>query len=673
MFFKKSPKPYPHSFAKRLTWRIMLTFLVFMGLASYIFYKIGKESFLIASGSICQEYLENHSERVQRILSDINVASVNTIPMIEEHLDKPDQLQSIMERMIDLNPYLRSCGISFIENYYPQKGRWYCPFAVRNEDGSIETRTLGDAKYNYLEQEWFTQVVAQDSAQWSKPFFDDDKQETPLVSYLVPIHNKQGQTVAVLGADLSLNWLSEKLCEGFQFSYKKLSAEDDDDDDFNDKERAYFFIIDKEGNYLAHPDHKRVIKANYFAEAKAVSDSIAEYVGQQMTKRTEGYYNKEDNGHDLVINGQNSFIYYMPIEDIDWSIAFVIPTLLIQILLGIIGAVLLILISIGLLIIFIVGHIVIRRATFPIKILSYAADEIAKGQFNTPLPSVKSHDEIHLLRDSFEGMQHSLTQYIAELQDTTAQKSAIENELKIAHDIQMAMLPKTFPPYPERNDVDIFGMVTPAKGVGGDLFDFFIRDQQLFFCIGDVSGKGIPAALFMAVTRSLFRNIAAHVTEPDIIVSSLNNALVDGNETNMFVTIFVGVLNLNTGHLQYCNGGHNAPLLVGRDVGTLSCEPNLPIGVLAGFKYKLQEVSLDQYTTIFLYTDGLNEAEDCNHKLFGDNRVWNIARQALADGAHQPEQLINRMNQAIHTYVGSAEQSDDLTMLGIQYTGTSNS
>lgn len=671
MFFKKSPKPYPRSFARRLTWRIMLTFLVLMGLASYIFYKVGKESFLIASENICSEYLESHTESVRRILSDIYVASVNTAPMIEEHLNQPDQLQNIMERMVELNPYLRSCGISFIENYYPQKGRWYCPYAVRNEDGSIEKRRIADAKHDYLKQEWFTQTLAQDSAQWSKPFFDDGNQEMPLVSYLIPIHDKQGRTVAVLGADLSLNWLSEKLCEGVLISYNSFN-EDNDDDDFNDKEHIYFFIIDKEGNYIAHPDHKRVIKANYFAEARAASDSIAEYVGRQMTDRVQGQYNKEDNGNNLVINGQNSFIYYMPIKHIDWSIAFVIPTFMIQVILGIIGVVLMFLITLGLMIIFIVGHIVIKRSTLPIKLLSWAAGEIAKGQFNTPLPRVDSHDEIHLLRDSFERMQHSLTQYIAELQETTAQKSAIESELKIAHDIQMAMLPKTFPPYPERNDVDIYGMVTPAKGVGGDLFDFFIRDQQLFFCIGDVSGKGIPAALFMAVTRSLFRNIANHVTEPDHIVSTLNNALIDGNETNMFVTVFVGVLNLNTGHLQYCNGGHNAPLLVGRDVGALSCEPNLPIGVLADFKYKLQEVNLDQYTTIFLYTDGLNEAEDCNHKLFGDNRVWNIARQALADGAHQPEQLINRMNQAIHTYVGTAEQSDDLTMLAIQYTGTSN-
>lgn len=141
-------------------------------------------------------------------------------------------------------------------------------------------------------------------------------------------------------------------------------------------------------------------------------------------------------------------------------------------------------------------------------------------------------------------MQHSLTHYVEELKETTASKAAIENELKIAHDIQMSMLPKTFPPYPERDDIDIFGTLKPAKDVGGDLFDFYIRDEKLIFCIGDVSGKGVPASLVMAMTRSLFRNISSHVTEPHLIVKALNDTMADDNDTNMFVTLFLGVLDL---------------------------------------------------------------------------------------------------------------------------------
>ena len=173
----------------------------------------------------------------------------------------------------------------------------------------------------------------------------------------------------------------------------------------------------------------------------------------------------------------------------------------------------------------------------------------------------------------------------------------------------------------------------------------------------------------MAVTRSLFRNVAAQESEPDRIIEALNKAQTEGNDTNMFVTVFIGVLDLATGLLHYCNAGHDAPLLVGRDVGALSCQPNLPIGINAAQKYVKQEVSIDAGTTIFLYTDGLNEAEDINHAQFGDLRIWNVSKKLLAAHEHQPRNFVEQMDRAVHDFVGDAEQSDDLTMLAIQYKG----
>jgi sigma-B regulation protein RsbU (phosphoserine phosphatase) len=330
-------------------------------------------------------------------------------------------------------------------------------------------------------------------------------------------------------------------------------------------------------------------------------------------------------------------------------------------------------------VVFFAGRRGIKKSSEPLRQLALSANEVAKGNFDTHLPKIKSRDEIHQLRDSFENMQQSLTLYVNELRDTTAQKAAMESELKIAHDIQMSMLPKTFPPYPERDDIDIYGMLTPAKAVGGDLFDFYIRDEKLFFCIGDVSGKGIPASMFMAVTRSLFRNISAHVVLPEHIAYALNNALTEGNETNMFVTLFTGVLDLATGHLHYCNAGHNAPLLVGCDVEDsvphadpqvreLPCLPNLPLGIMGEFQFEAQEVDLDPDTTIFLFTDGLNEAENAFHEQFGDERIMEVANRLLAQREHQPINITYEMFQAVHNFVNGAEQSDDLTMLAIQYT-----
>ena len=246
-------------------------------------------------------------------------------------------------------------------------------------------------------------------------------------------------------------------------------------------------------------------------------------------------------------------------------------------------------------------------------------------------------------------------------------KAAIENELHVASTIQKGMLPHYFPTYPDRDDVQLYASLTPAKDVGGDLFDFYIRDEKLFFCIGDVSGKGVPASLFMSVTRSIFRTVSARESMPECIMSTMNETIDDMNETNMFITLFVGVLDLPTGRLRYCNAGHDAPLLVGAGVGTLPCDANIPVGVMTAWKYTLQEVQILPGTTIFLYTDGLTEAEEANHAQFQTERINDVATRALANQQQEPKQLIGLMSDAVHQFVGNAEQSDDMTMMAIQY------
>jgi len=253
--------------------------------------------------------------------------------------------------------------------------------------------------------------------------------------------------------------------------------------------------------------------------------------------------------------------------------------------------------------------------------------------------------------------------------ELSEQKDRIAGELKIASDIQMAMIPKIYPPYPERNDIDVFGRLTPAKEVGGDLFDFYIRDEKLFFCIGDVSGKGIPASLYMMVTKALFRTISAHESAPEKIVSNLNDVMSEDNESNMFVTLFIGVLDLPTGRMYYCNAGHDAPILIGNTgAGMLPVDSNLPIGVMPKWKFSGQETVIDPDTSIFLYTDGLTEAEDKNHKQFDMDRVMEQAKKMQRERSFSPTVIIDNMTVAVHGFVNDADQSDDLTMLSIQYT-----
>jgi sigma-B regulation protein RsbU (phosphoserine phosphatase) len=253
------------------------------------------------------------------------------------------------------------------------------------------------------------------------------------------------------------------------------------------------------------------------------------------------------------------------------------------------------------------------------------------------------------------------------LREASAEKERVDSELRIARGIQESMLPKTFPPFSERKDVDIYASLVPAKEVGGDLYDFNIRDEKLFFCIGDVAGKGVPASLVMAVTRSLFRIVSDHEDQPETIVMDINESLFEMNDSDMFVTLFVGVLDLATGLLRYCNAGHEEPLLIGKGVGLLPSANNIPVGLMQGRSFEGQDAYIYPGTTIFLYTDGLTEAEDVTHAQYGKQRLTRTARQALASNKYDPETIVKVQTDALHSFVGNAEQSDDLTMLAIRY------
>ena len=248
-----------------------------------------------------------------------------------------------------------------------------------------------------------------------------------------------------------------------------------------------------------------------------------------------------------------------------------------------------------------------------------------------------------------------------------SQKERMTSELGIARTIQRAMLPKVFPPFADRPDLNVYGMVRPAKEIGGDLYDFYVRHEKLFFCVGDVSGKGVPASLVMATIRSLFRSITAHEERAHLIITQMNDTLAEQNDQNMFVTLFVGVLDLNSGQLSYCNAGHNAPVII-RNAQAECCaidvKPNLPVGIVTGFGYEEQKMELLHGDTLFLYTDGLTEAENKNHDQFGEERMMSSLTRAVS---LRPRQIVDRLENEVARFVGEAQQSDDLTMLAVRY------
>ena len=321
----------------------------------------------------------------------------------------------------------------------------------------------------------------------------------------------------------------------------------------------------------------------------------------------------------------------------------------------------------GLLLLFIFCTRAIYQIVKPLNQFAESAVSIAKGNLDTKLPDIHSEDELLQLRNAFEYMQASLKKHIEDLKATTASKERLQSELVIAHDIQMGMLTTVFP---ERDDLDLFASMTPAKEVGGDLYDFIIEGDEVFFIIGDVAGKGVPASLYMAVTRTLFRNLAGNYQSAANIMREMNHAIASSNDSMVFVTAFVGVLDLHTHHLIYCNAAHNAPALIEADGNCrlLDVDTNLPIGIEDHYRYEEQHMDFPENAALLLYTDGLTEAmyiaADGSRKLFGEERLLHdLAKTRQASAI----EVIDYLKQHVDVFADGTVQGDDLTMLFLRH------
>lgn len=255
-----------------------------------------------------------------------------------------------------------------------------------------------------------------------------------------------------------------------------------------------------------------------------------------------------------------------------------------------------------------------------------------------------------------QSVHNELQEAYNQLEETTKAKERIESELRIAREIQKHMLPRVFP---RRSDVDLYAMMTPAREVGGDLYGYALLDDMLYFCVGDVSGKGVPAALLMAEVTRMFRTLVDGHLKPDAIATRLNHALTEDNDQGMFVTMFIGLINLKTGRMDFCNAGHNPPLLNGE---YMKMETNTAIGLWPEVKFESEEVDNMRGKTLFVYTDGINEAENIHKEQFGGERLRALLQKDWGD-ARQTSETIHK---AIEDFVGEAEPSDDLTKMCIK-------
>ena len=631
--------------SSRITWRvigIMSSFNVLIIGAIIVFvFRVS-----LKNNDMRGQYVVDGIEgKIESLLWAVHVGAANNRDEIERNLGSPEQVFDALEREIIVNQFM-GCFAAFEPDYFEGQGRWFEAYLYHADSTRLERRQIGSPSHDYFNGPWYKKGLSLDRqglGYLTTPYFDNSVDSALYCSYVLPIVDPQGRKVGVYGIDLEYLWLNEVIGEVEKIVKREFL---DSEESLQDRDGNIYFSVqiidDKMGKILSSDSLDISI-------LQAKQEEVFDNLGMKDLKGTPYYAN------------------FKPIPFTDWTVVVIQHRDLVFTWGILLAFVILFCMGVGCLVIFFFTSRSIRQATKPLGFLSESAQEVARGNFDAPLPTFEHNDEVAQLSQSFGNMQQSLVKYIEELKETTAQKTSIERDLHIASGIQMGMLPNKFPSNSDRDDVQLYASLTPAKEVGGDLFDFYFRDEKLFFCIGDVSGKGVPASLFMAVTRSIFRTVSAHESLPDSIMTTMNKTIADMNKANMFVTLFVGVLDLPTGLLHYCNAGHDAPLLVGTGVGVLPCDANIPVGFMPRWKYSLQEAKIHAGTTIFLFTDGLTEAMDANEEQFKMERVNDVAAQALAHGQQEPEQLIGLMTQAVHQFVGDAEQSDDLTMMAIQY------
>lgn len=625
------------SFAKRLSLSIIGT-TVLLFLAATI--TLGIVSYSLAYDSAIKETtstMKSNFLEIEKVLGEVEAATNGNAWLAEKFCQNDTALLDVVSNLILSDSNIVSCAIGF-EPYsvYPEK-MFYCPFAYYDADRNVRTRMMGSDDYDYPLMDWFLIPKILGHEYWSEPSFDSDGSGRLVTSFSKPLYWKDGSFMGVIKADIDLQWLTDKI------------------QSMKPYENSFTILAGRNGAYISHIDESKILSETVFTESlsvgneKSISDIKRLMSGETGVMRV----NRPD---------FKGFFVYGPLNN-GWTAALVCSykdvfskaTRMnnISFLVGILG----------LLLLYITNKRIISRHAQPITEFAYSALNISQGNFKARIPDVKSDDELRRLHDSLDYMERSINEYIGELRTTTASNERYESELNVASAIQMQMLPKD---YPKFDGVDLHAMLHPAKEVGGDLYDFFVKDRLLYFVVGDVSGKGVPAALYMAITRSAFRFIAGLGLPVEGVVAKINNSFCDGNDSGMFVTMFVGCLNIDTLELNYCNAGHNPILIISPDgkPSYLHAKPNMAAGLFEDFPYQGESMTLERGSRLFIYTDGVTEAENRVKELYGEDRLDEFAKRE--DVNESSEQFLSNLVSSIKSFVKDNPQNDDITVMSIK-------
>lgn len=555
------------------------------------------------------------------------------------------EMRKVLQDIVLSEPYVYGTSMAF-EPYAFRKDSLYYAIYSYQVGGSIKTKFLGSNSYNYFEKEWYKKAKEQGKPIWTEPYYDQGGGDTLMCSYSVPLFREIGGKetfIGVITLDISISAIG-----------KAISA-------IKVYETGYAFLVSGNGTILYHHD-STLLNLNVFEMAEDTVNPRFKSLASRIKDSTE--MNK------VIILGTTTTTTKVEIlPSTGWYLVVVFPVSevfsdLIDFL-KYLGTIFLF----SVLAVFIVTILITRRLTKPLRKLVKATHEIGQGDFDLELPRLKRRDEIGVLANSFSVMLEKLKEYIETLQHTTAEKEKIESELNIAHTIQMGMLPREFP---LRTEFELFAILDSAKAVGGDLYDFFFLDKDhMFISVGDVSGKGVPASLFMTVVRTLFRSRTMDGQPLHQIMALVNKELCKDNPNFMFVTMVSGIINLRTGTVELCNAGHNLPLIMNREgqVKRLPLFAAIPLGIQEFHGYKVEKVQLSPGDRLVLYTDGITEALNSRGEFYNETLLT-----AVLTEHHRADvpTLVKQVVASIHQFADGVEQADDITLLILGYQKSSD-
>ena len=559
------------------------------------------------------------------------------------------------------------CAISIAYDYrcFNENTDYFMIYVYQDADGKLRKVRRGGPADRYTGFDWFVIPKLRGQSVWSEPYFDRVA-DTMMTTYSQILRDRQGRFIGIAGFDLSLERLNRLAERADVFGYGQE------------------MILSRFGRIIAYPENPEEDHSDPEFRADVMDSTIFSYADtleKRLFTENRGARLLRDIGRAMLAGqkGMASFsqlspltdgrerLYYAPIPTTGWSLAVTYPEEQLTANLHALEHNLRLISLLGILLMLLAVVVIARRQSAPLIRLTRAAREIGGGNFHVELPPVRGQNEIGQLTHAFGSMQQALARHTRELQANAAARQKIESELQVAREIQTDILPRMLPPLPETEAFSLYASLNPARAVGGDLYDFFYPDENHFcFVIGDVSGKGIPAALFMSMTQTLQRSEAERATTPAELTARINTLLADNNDSLMFVTYFIGVLDCRTGSITFCNAGHNPPRVLRADGALESlAECHGPaLGIIKDQSYGEATVTLNDGDMIVLYTDGVTEALNPKKNEFGGAAFDELLLHSVG---RSPSETGAAILAAVKEFVRGAEQADDITLLLLKF------